>query len=41
MGMALIAMSPTAFFIGCSVFRVLCTGLAWFHCARPGAANPS
>ncbi|SEM66571.1 NarK/NasA family nitrate transporter [Cryobacterium sp. TMT1-3] len=40
-GMALTAMSPTAFFIGCSVFCVICTGLAWFYYARPGAPNPS
>ena len=40
-GMALTAMSPTTFFIGCSVFCVLCTGLAWFYYARPGAPNPS
>ncbi|TFD49977.1 NarK/NasA family nitrate transporter [Cryobacterium sp. Hh11] len=40
-GMALTAMSPTTFFIGCTVFCVLCTGLAWFYYARPGAPNPS
>jgi NNP family nitrate/nitrite transporter-like MFS transporter len=40
-GMALTAMSPTAFFIGCSLFCLLCTGLAWFYYARPGAPNPS
>ena len=40
-GMALTAMSPTAFFIGCSAFCVFCTGLAWFYYARPGAPNPS
>lgn len=40
-GMALTAVSPTAFFIGCSVFCVLCTGLAWYYYARPGAPNPS
>ncbi|MDJ0338476.1 MFS transporter [Cryobacterium sp. PH31-O1] len=40
-GMALTAMSPTTFFIGCSVFCVICTGLAWFYYARPGAPNPS
>ena len=40
-GMALTAMSPTAFFIGCSAFCVLCTGLSWFYYARPGAPNPS
>ena len=40
-GMALTAMSPTTFFIGCSVFCVFCTGLAWFYYARPGAPNPS
>ncbi|MDJ0376896.1 MFS transporter [Cryobacterium sp. PH31-L1] len=40
-GMALTAMSPTAFFIGCSVFCLFCTGLAWFYYARPGAPNPS
>ena len=40
-GMSLTAMSPTAFFIGCAVFCVFCTGLAWFYYARPGAPNPS
>ncbi|TFD59368.1 NarK/NasA family nitrate transporter [Cryobacterium sp. Hh7] len=40
-GMALTAMSPTTFFIGCTVFCVLCTGLAWFYYARPGAPHPS
>ena len=40
-GMSLTAMSPTAFFVGCAVFCVFCTGLAWFYYARPGAPNPS
>lgn len=40
-GMALTAMSPSAFFIGCAVFCLFCTGLAWFYYARPGAPNPS
>ncbi|WP_104083223.1 MFS transporter [Cryobacterium sp. Y11] len=40
-GMALTTMSPTTFFIGCAMFCVLCTGLAWFYYARPGAPNPS
>ncbi|KGJ77516.1 MFS transporter [Cryobacterium roopkundense] len=40
-GLSLTAMSPTAFFVGCSVFCVLCTGLAWFYYARPGAPFPS
>ncbi|MDJ0350067.1 MFS transporter [Cryobacterium sp. PH29-G1] len=40
-GMALTAMSPTAFFVGCAVFCLFCTGLAWFYYARPGAPNPS
>jgi len=40
-GMSLTAMSPTAFFLGCAVFCVFCTGLAWFYYARPGAPNPS
>ncbi|KFF58885.1 MFS transporter [Cryobacterium sp. MLB-32] len=40
-GLSLTAMSPTSFFIGCAVFCVLCTGLAWFFYARPGAPYPS
>ena len=40
-GMALTAMSPTAFFIGCAVYSAFATGLAWFYYARPGAPNPS
>lgn len=40
-GMALTAVSPTAFFIGCAVFCVICTSLAWVFYARPGAPNPS
>ena len=40
-GMALTGMSPSTFFIGCAVFCALCTALAWFYYARPGAANPS
>jgi len=39
-GMALTAMSPTAFFIGCAVWCAFCTGLAWFYYARPGAPHP-
>ena len=39
-GMALTAMSPTAFFIGCAVWCAFCTGLAWVYYARPGAPNP-
>ena len=39
-GMALTAVSPTAFFIGCAVWCAFCTGLAWFFYARPGAPNP-
>ena len=40
-GMALTGMSPSTFFIGCAVFCALCTALAWFYYARPGAPNPS
>ncbi|TFB47315.1 MFS transporter [Cryobacterium tagatosivorans] len=39
-GMALTAISPSAFFIGCAVWCAFCTGLAWFYYARPGAPNP-
>ncbi len=28
-------------FLGCAVFCVFCTGLAWFYYARPGAPTPS
>ena len=40
-GLSLTVMSPTTFFVGCSVFCVICTSLAWFYYARPGAPNPS
>lgn len=40
-GIALTSITPTAFFIGCAGFCVVCTGLAWFFYARPGAPNPS
>lgn len=40
-GIALTAISPTAFFVGCAVFCVFCTWLAWHYYARPGAPYPS
>ncbi|MBC7441695.1 MAG: NarK/NasA family nitrate transporter [Ramlibacter sp.] len=40
-GISLTAISPTAFFIGCTVFCVFCTWLAWFYYARKGAPFPS
>ena len=40
-GLSLTVMSPTTFFVGCAVFCVICTSLAWFYYARPGAPNPS
>ncbi len=39
-GISLTAISPTAFFIGCAVFCVFCTALAWHYYARPGAPFP-
>jgi NNP family nitrate/nitrite transporter-like MFS transporter len=39
-GIALTAISPTAFFIGCAVFCVFCTVLAWVFYARPNAPYP-
>ncbi|TFC21708.1 MFS transporter [Cryobacterium glucosi] len=40
-GIALTAISPTTFFVGCAVFCVFCTWLAWHYYARPGAPYPS
>jgi len=40
-GISLTAISPMAFFIGCAVFCVFCTGLAWVFYARPNAPYPS
>ena len=40
-GISLTVISPTAFFVGCAVFCVFCTWLAWFYYARKGAPFPS
>ena len=40
-GMALSAISPRAFFVGCVVYFAACTVLAWTQYARPGAPRPS
>ena len=40
-GIALSAVAPRAFFLGCTVFFAFCTGLAWYYYARPGAPKPS
>ena len=40
-GVALSAIAPASFFIGCLVWCVLCTWLAWYYYARPGAEAPS
>lgn len=39
-GMALSAVAPRSFFIGCTVFFALCTVLTWYYYARPGAPKP-
>lgn len=40
-GMALAAVAPRSFFIGCAVFFAICTYLTWHYYARPGAPKPS
>ncbi len=40
-GISLTVVSPFAFFIGCGVFSIFCTSLAWYYYARPGAPYPS
>ena len=40
-GVALSAISPRAFFVGCVVYFAACTVLAWVQYARPGAPRPS
>jgi len=40
-GISLTVISPTAFFVGCAVFCVFCTWLAWFYYARKDAPFPS
>ena len=40
-GVALSVIAPTSFFIGCLVWCVFCTWLAWYYYARPGAEAPS
>ncbi len=40
-GMALSAISPTAFFFICALWCAFCTWLAWWYYARPGAEKPS
>ena len=40
-GMALSAISPTAFFVVCAGWCVFCTGLTWWFYARPGAEAKS
>lgn len=39
-GMALSAVAPRAFFMGCVVFFAICTALTWFYYARPNAPKP-
>lgn len=40
-GIALSAVAPRAFFIGCVVYFAFCTVLTWVYYARPGAPKPS
>jgi NNP family nitrate/nitrite transporter-like MFS transporter len=40
-GVALSAVSPRAFFLGCVVYFAACTVLTWMQYARPGAPSPS
>ena len=40
-GVALSAVSPRAFFMGCVVYFAACTVLIWMQYARPGAPSPS
>lgn len=40
-GVALSAVSPRAFFVGCVVYFAACTVLIWMQYARPGAPTPS
>ena len=40
-GIALSAVSPRSFFVGCVVFFAFCTVLTWVYYARPGAPRKS
>lgn len=40
-GVLLSAVSPPAFFVGCTVWCVFCTGLTWWYYVRPGAEAKS
>ncbi|WP_198950854.1 nitrate/nitrite transporter [Kineosporia sp. A_224] len=40
-GVALSVISPTTFFVACTVYFVACVAIAWHYYARPGAERPS